>query len=189
MDRLLRHIQASFPSISQASLRLIQSSFVRVEKKKGEFLLKQGQICRHLYFLIEGMSRSYFVKDGNEITTWFGFQDEFITSYISFFSNVPSYESIDMMSDGVLYQIAYEQLMDKRNQSVELEKVVNYFSIQYTIQLENRLLMLQTQSAAEKYRLIMQQEPHLIQHIPSKHLASYLGISRETLSRIRSGIY
>ena len=188
MDQLLNHIQANLPDVSAEALTIISDSCTTVDRKKGELLLEQGQICRHLYFLVEGMTRSFFVRDGNDITTWFSFRNDFITSFTSFFPKKTSYESIEMLSDGVLCQIGYEQLISDRPRSAEIERVINHFTVQYTIQLENRLLMLQTNTAAEKYQAILKLEPNLVRHIPGKHLASYLGITRETLSRIRSAI-
>ncbi|MEL6592460.1 MAG: Crp/Fnr family transcriptional regulator, partial [Bacteroidota bacterium] len=121
-------------------------------------------------------------------TTWFSFQNDFITSFTSFYPQEPRYESIEMLSDGVLYQISAEGLSWLRSQSAEVERLVHQLSVQYTIQLERRLFLIQTHTASEKYRLIMEQQPHLIQLIPNKFLASYLGVTRETLSRIRSSI-
>ena len=156
--------------------------------EKGEKLLAQGDICKNLYFLVDGICRSYSLKDGNDITTWFSFKNDFITSFTSFFPKEPSYENIELLSDCTFYQISYDRLLRIKDGSIEIERVLNHFSLLYTIQLEKRLFLIQTHTATEKYKKIIQQEPQLIRLISSKHLASYLGISRETLSRIRSSI-
>ncbi|MBX2870833.1 MAG: Crp/Fnr family transcriptional regulator [Saprospiraceae bacterium] len=167
---------------------MLENSFQKREKKKGDLLLRQGDTCKDLYFLSEGISRSFSIKDGLDITTWFSFKNDFVTSFTSLFPKEPSYESIEMLTDGELYQISYHQLLEIQNRSREIERALNYFSLLYTVQLEKRLFVIQTHTAAEKYKMIVQQEAHLIQYIPNKHLASYLGITRETLSRIRSRI-
>ena len=188
MNQLIAYIKSSIPNLSEEALKTIEQSFVRQERKKGDLLLVQGDICKNLYFLSEGICRSYSIKDGNDITTWFSFKNDFITSFTSFFPKELSYENIEMLSDGLLYQISHHHFFNMRHQSIEIERVINYFIVLYTIQVEKRLFLIQTHSAAEKYKLILQQEPHLVQFIPNKHLASYLGITRETLSRIRSSI-
>ncbi|MEM9723777.1 MAG: Crp/Fnr family transcriptional regulator [Bacteroidota bacterium] len=188
MNSLITFIQANLPDISKNAIQIIEDSFVQKNWKKGALLLSQGDVCKNLYFLSEGICRSFSTKDEEEITTWFSFTNDFITSFTSFFPRVPSYESIEMLSDGMLYQISYERLHAIRSASLEIERSINYFSLLYTIQLEKRLFLIQTLTASEKYKAILQHEPHLIQHISNKHLASYLGITRETLSRIRSGI-
>ncbi|NET31216.1 MAG: Crp/Fnr family transcriptional regulator [Cyanothece sp. SIO1E1] len=188
MNPLTQYIRSQVSSFSGEAADILEQSFRKKEKKKGDVLLRQGDTCKDLYFLSEGISRSYSIKDGLDITTWFSFKSNFVTSFTSFFPKEPSYESIEMLTDGVLYQISYHQLLEIQTRSREIERAINYFSLLYTVQLEKRLFIIQTHSAKEKYQLILQQEPHLIQHIPNKHLASYLGITRETLSRIRSGI-
>lgn len=188
MNPLTAYICRQNTSLGEEAIELLERSFRKAEKKKGDILLHQGDTCKDLYFLSEGISRSYSIRDGLDITTWFGFKNDFVTAFASFFPKEPSYESIEMLTDGVLYQISYHQLLEIQNQSREIERAINYFSLLYTVQLEKRLFVIQTHSAKEKYKLILQQQPHLIQHIPNKYLASYLGITRETLSRIRSSI-
>ncbi|MEL6192353.1 MAG: Crp/Fnr family transcriptional regulator [Bacteroidota bacterium] len=188
MNPLSTYIQSILPKISEDSLAVIEETFQLEERGKGELLLRQGEVCKDLYFLADGICRSYSIKDGNDITTWFSFKDDFITSFTSFFPKEPSYESIEMLNDGTLYRISYEKLIDIRESSREFERMINLFSLQYTVRLEKRLFHLQTQTASEKYQLILSQQPHLVKFIPNKHLASYLGISRETLSRIKSSI-
>jgi len=186
MNQLITYIKSNVPRLSAEAKEGIEKGFVRQDKKKGTLLLRQGEVCRHLYFLAHGICRSCSLKDGEEITTWFSFKNDFITAFTSFFPKVASYESIELMSDATLYRISYEQLMNTRNRSIEIERLINHFSLLYTIQLEKRLFQIQTLTATEKYQLILQEEPHLVQLIPNKYLASYLGITRETLSRIRS---
>ena len=188
MNQLVTYIQSVAPRLNPEALERIGLAFRPIHKEKGELLLAQGDVCKDLYFLVEGICRFYSLKDGTEVTNWFSFKNDFITSFSSFFTKSPSYESIEMLTDGSLYQISYQKLAELQESAIEIERLINYFSNLYTVQLENRILFLQTMTAAEKYQMILKEEPHLIQHIPNKHLASYLGITRETISRIRSSI-
>lgn len=188
MVQFEKYLLSIFPDINRDTLSLLIHSFVRQEKKKGDLLLRQGEPCRNLYFVSEGICRSFSEKEGNDITTWFSFKNDFITSFTSFFTDDPSYESIEMLSDGVLYQISHHKFFNPRTPSLELEQMISHFKLVYTLDLEKRLFFLQTLSATERYKQVLEQQPHLIQLIPNKHLASYLGITRETLSRIRANI-
>lgn len=188
MHPILLYITSAFPHLSPETQEIIEQAFVPIAKKKGDLLLRQGAIAKTVFFLSEGMTRSFSYREGQDITTWFSFKNDFVTSFTSFFPREASYESIEMLSDGQLFQISYQKMMEVKTQSAEIERIIHYFSNLYTIQLEKRLFVIQTHSAAEKYQLILRQEPHLIQSIPNKYLASYLGITRETLSRIRAGI-
>ncbi|MEM6348604.1 MAG: Crp/Fnr family transcriptional regulator [Bacteroidota bacterium] len=188
MNPLLSFINTNVSKLSGETLGILEEAFVRRKVKKGERFLSQGETCRHLYFLAEGICRSYSLKEDIDITTWFSFKDEFFTSFTSFFPDEPSYENMEMLTDGIVYQISKAVFDEIRTQSIEIERVINHFSLLYTIQLEKRLFLIQTYTAREKYELLLQQEPHLVQFVSNKHLASYLGITRETLSRIRSSI-
>ena len=186
MNPLIQHLLTQFPHLSQESIQLIRQSYTPIHKKKGEYLLTEGQVARKLFFVAQGLCRYFTNKDGQEITTWFGFENEFVTSFTSFFPKEPSYESIVALTDCELYQIDANTYQSMRQDSIELERLSNFFITQYTVQLEQRLYVIQTKTAAEKYQHILEHHPHFIQQIPNKYLASYLGITRETLSRIRS---
>lgn len=188
MHPLAKHIQNTFPELSHPTLQVLETVFQERHFRKGERLLNQGTICRDMYFITEGITRSYSIKGDQDITTWFSFPNQFITSFTSFIAQEASYESIEMLTDGVLFRIGRDTLAQIQASSGEISRIVQYFIQQYAIQLEKRLFLIQTHSAAEKYQAILDQEPHLVRDIPNKYLASYLGITRETLSRIRSRI-
>lgn len=189
MEQLILHLKSHFPFLSQEALTKIESSFSYTEKKKGDILLKSGQVCKNLFFISEGICRYFAIKEGKDISTWFGFENEFVTSFTSFFPKKPSYESIELLTDSILYKIDFQSYQDMIKSSIELERVTYFFITLYTMQLEERLNVMQTKNAMEKYEHILEKHPHIIQQIPNKHLASYLGITRETLSRVRAKIH
>ena len=179
-------IAAQVGGISAQAAALLNGQLALAQKPKGQLLVRQGQVATRLYFLVTGSCRYYATKGSQEVTTWFGFSNEFVTPYISFFKQQPSYESIELMEDSSFFKISHHKLQQLRQQSAEVERIVNHFNMAYTIQLEERLFVLQTSTAKEKYQHMLTQHPQLVQRIPSKHLASYLGITRETLSRMRA---
>lgn len=188
MTSLENLIISSLPQISRSDAEQIVGAFDEVKEEKGKVILQQGSVCRYLYFLVDGVCRYYTNKGGNEVTTWFGFKNNFVTSFTSFFPGVQSYETIKLLTDCTLYRIHADKFEELKSSLSSFQEIVLHFITQYTVQLERRLLMIQTQTAAEKYQHILQNEPELILQIPNKDLASYLGVSRETLSRIRSSV-
>lgn len=183
---LQSRLMVDFGPLSQSLLDQIDEAVQKEERKKGERLVRQGDVASTLYFLVKGSCRCYTLKDGKDITNWFAFDQEFITPFTSFFPQKPSYESIELLEDAQLIRFDHRRFQSLRQGNPEFEKLVNHFITQYTIQLEERLLIMQTYTAKEKHQYLLQQFPQLVQRIPVKHLASFLGISRETLSRMRA---
>ena len=96
MDQLLNHIKNYYPLSEEAQIAL-QDCFEQVVLSKNEYLLTEGKISRHLYFLEQGALRGYYNLDGKEITHWFGFEDDFVTSFHSFITQEPAVENIQLL--------------------------------------------------------------------------------------------
>ncbi|MBS1607550.1 MAG: Crp/Fnr family transcriptional regulator [Bacteroidetes bacterium] len=153
---------------------------------KNDYLLHEGKICRHLYFLEKGALRGYYILDGKEITHWFGFEQDFVTSFHSFITQAPAVENIQLLEGSILWAISKEKLSRLFNQYHEIERLVRIAYEKYYIRLEERFVNAQFKSATERYEGLLQTRPYILERIPLGHIASYLGISQETLSRIRS---
>ena len=107
MNPLITHLRKHIPDIDPDVLNNISSIITKESVSKGDFLLKQGDICKHLYFTESGIIRCFSLKDGMDITTWFSFKNEFITSFTSFFPKVPSYENMELLTDATLLKISF----------------------------------------------------------------------------------
>lgn len=139
-----------------------------------------------MYFLETGSLRGYYNLDGKEITHWFGFENDFITSFHSFITQQPAIESIQLLENSTLWSISKEALTGLYNQHHEIERLVRIVYEQYYIRLEERYVNAQFKTATERYEELLQQRPHIVERVSLGHIAAYLGISQETLSRIRS---
>jgi CRP-like cAMP-binding protein len=161
--------------------------FEEVVLNKNEFLLREGNVCRFLYFLQKGAARGYYLLDGKEITHWFAFEDDFVTSFFSFITRQPAVENIQMLEGSVLWSISKDTLAQLFNQFHDIERLVRIVTEKYYIRLEERFVNAHFKTASERYENLLQQAPHILERVPLGHIASYLGISPETLSRTRSG--
>lgn len=186
MNQLVSFLKTQFPDLSQEATEKLEENFTRVEGRKDKILLREGDVSKNIFFIAEGVCRYFINKDGKDISTWFSFENEFVTSFTSFFPKTVSRESIELLTDTILYKIEAQKYAALMRSSIELERVSHFFVIAHAFQLEERLYIFQTKSASEKYEYILKKHPHIIQRIPNKHLASYLGMTRETLSRVRS---
>jgi CRP-like cAMP-binding protein len=156
------------------------------ELPKDSILLEQGQICNHLHFLVEGAVRYYYHRDDKEITSGFKFEGDFINSFYSFISRKPSKESIILMSDCKLVTISYDSLQYLYSKDSVWNRLGRLSIESYYIQLEEHFFSLQSQTASERYDHLLQQYPDILKRVKLGHLASYLGVTQETLSRIRA---
>ncbi len=185
MQHLLTHITHYYPLSTEAK-NALQHCFEKVMLAKNEYLLNEGQVCRHLYFLEHGALRGFYNLDGKEITHWFGFENDFVTSFHSFTTREPAVENIQLLEGSILWAISKDTVADLFNQYHEIERLVRIAYEKYYIRLEERFVNAQFKTARERYENLLQQTPHILERVPLGCVASYLGISQETLSRIRS---
>ena len=174
---------ASFDKSTQAFLKKIET----VKRfKKGEVLLSEGMVCRRSFHIVSGIARKYYLKDGKELTTEFFFEDDLAVAFGSYTFQQPSLEFIDCLTDVEVRVTRYEDWEAAKKQFpclVELDLLLT--EIHAGI-LEEDLRDLRILSATERYEKLIAQAPYLLQYIKLTHIASYLGISLETLSRIRA---
>lgn len=163
----------------------LHDCFEQVVLSKNEYLLAEGKTCRHLYFLESGALRGLYNLEGKEITHWFAFAPEFVTSFHSYITGRPAVESIQLLEGSVLWRIAKEKVVQLMNRHHDVERLVRIAYENYYIRLEERFVNAQFKTASERYAALLQQTPHIVERVPLGYIASYLGISQETLSRIR----
>ncbi len=167
-------------------LELLENSCTQIEAEKGQIILQEAKTAQKLYFVAQGLLCGKLNRGGKEIINWFATENQFVTSMYSFISQKPSYESIQALEKCLLYEITYDNLQMLYKQIPTFEKLGRILTEQYYIQLEERTLSLQYLSANEKYKQFLEKESELYQRISLGQLSSYLGISQETLSRIRA---
>lgn len=166
----------------------MQTSFEQIVLSKNEFLVKEGKICRHLYFMEAGALRGFYNLEGKEITYWFAFEGDFVTSFHSFITQQLAIENIQLLEGSILWSISREKLDRLMDQYHEIERIVRIAYENYYLRLEERFVNSQFKTAAERYEQVLQNNSRLMERVPLGYLASYLGISQETLSRIRGRI-
>ena len=185
MQQLLNHIKA-YHRLGTEAENALQDCLTQISLNKNEMLLTQGNVCRHLYFLETGALRGFYNLDGKEITHWFGFEKDFVTSFHSFITGEPAVENIQLIEGCTLWAIGKETLTELFNHHHEIERLMRIAYEKYYIRLEERFVNAQFKTATERYEELIIQSPHIIERVPLGYIASYLGISQETLSRIRS---
>ena len=185
MQQLLKQITDYFPLSSEAQ-NALHDCFEKITLAKNEYLLTENQICRQLYFLEKGALRGFYTVDGKEITHWFGFENDFVTSFHSFITQEPSVEHIQLLEGSILWAIDKDKLTALFDRFHEIERLTRIVYEKYYIRLEERYVNAQFKTARERYENLLMQTPYILERVPLGLIAAYLGISQETLSRIRS---
>ena len=156
--------------------------------RKNEEVLREGKTCQYLYYVRSGMLGGYYLHDDKQICNWISVEHEFATSYYSFISRKPSHETIVSMEDTTVQQISYERMTELYQRFPETERAGRLILEEYYMRLEERLISIQFKSARERYTHFAATRPELVKRAPLGWIASYLGMSQETLSRIRAEI-
>lgn len=154
--------------------------------KKGSFLLSMDETCKKSYVLESGIARKYYLNDGKEITTELFFKDDIAISLHSYVQQIPSREFIQAITAVSVTVTDYQAFQVLKTQYPVLMELDLMMTEYYAIWLEDRLFQFHTLTATARYVHLLQKQPQIIQYIPLTYIASYLGISLETLSRIRA---
>ena len=187
LDKLITIIN-QFANISEQAKNELFDIVSMKGFDKGSYIVEQGKACKHLYFIKSGFLRGFYYQDGKEITSWFASENDVVTSMYSFISQKPSFETIEVLEDSNLFVISYENVQFLFKKYPEFNLIGRLLTEKYYIELEERTMSLQFQTATERYLKLLQQQPQLLQKASLGMIASYLGISQETLSRIRKKI-
>lgn len=176
-------------ALSKEDIAPAERLFKPVDIKKGQHLLVKGQIADRLFFINKGCLRLYYSNENLSMATRFmAFEHTFLTSIVSFISRNPSAEYIEAVEESQLLAITHQDFFRLRSQMPVWDKVYVYILEYGLTVINNRLSGLITQNATERYRNLLRDNPELIQRLSNVNLASYLNISPETLSRIKSNL-
>jgi CRP-like cAMP-binding protein len=155
---------------------------------KRELLLKEGETCHHIYFIRKGIVRGFLREGSKDITTWITAENELVSSISTWDIPRPVTENIQVLEDADLYVMPLEALRNLFIRYPEFNIVVRKLLQRYYADAENRAFIARLTKAENKYRYFLKAHPALVNRVPLKYIASYLGMTLETLSRIRKKI-
>lgn len=185
MKELIQKVKSSIDLSPEAEAYLFTIS----EKKtyaKGRNLIQEGQNVNKIYFVIEGCLRSYCIdKNGKEHTLQFAIKDWWISDYISNYNNKAAILTIECLKDTVVIEFNAKKLNEILTVFPEFEPFKRNLLERHIVSLHQRILNQMQLTAAERYDLFLTQYPDIEQYTRNYHIASYLGITQESLSRVR----
>ncbi|MCC7402652.1 MAG: Crp/Fnr family transcriptional regulator [Chitinophagaceae bacterium] len=177
-----------FHSLSDPAVKYLKEILFPVSFKKGELLLKAGDLCNHVYFIKKGVIRG-FIKEGiKDITTWITAENEMVTSISCLDHRELNEENMQAVEDCDAYAISYSGLENLYLKFPEFNIVVRKILQRYYKDAEDRAFIVRLTNAETKYLYFLKRYSHLTNRVPLKYIASFLGITLETLSRVRKKI-
>jgi CRP-like cAMP-binding protein len=187
-DALFKYFNAyKFESFTGSEIDLIESCFKPRKFKKKQFFLQEGEVCNYAAFIVKGAMRKYVVDEKGEehiirlcIENWWVFEHE------SARDGTPSNYFIDAWEDSECLVISKDDLLDLQIQIPAISRLMIILESNFAIALQNRINAANSLSAEERYRDFEKNRPEFLRRFPQHIVASYLGINRETLSRIRN---
>lgn len=184
IDRLLDQLYP-LPDNSKLTLKI---NIQEATFTKGATLLKADRIEKTIYFIKKGLARAYSNNGNGEVTFWFGKEGDTIVSMKSYVENQKGYEDIELLEDCELYVLKSDNLQQLFKDDIHIANWGRKFAERELIKTEERLISLQFKNATERYLELLENNPDLIRRVQLGHIASYLGITQVSLSRIRAEI-
>lgn len=182
---LLRKYVSQFITFSEEEWQMHQALLTRRFLKKGEFLLRAGEVCDHITFINKGLFRTYMIINDDEVTSNFAFEGNYITEYTSFVSRQPTIDNIVAMEDAEILQMSYNDIQIAYDKAPVWQKFGRLMAEYVLTFISSRNKSLLFNTPEELYLKLMKERPKVIERIPQHYIASYLGIKPESLSRIR----
>ncbi len=181
-------VNSRFPEMTEEGRLLLENILICKEIQKGELILNEGEICHDIIFVGKGMLRQFYYKNGKDVTEHFSYEGCTVMCIESLLKQEPTRLMVEALETSTIYLLPYHTLLNLIERSAE----INLF---YRRVLEYSLIVSQVkadswrfETARERYHLLQKNHPEIIKRAPLSHIASYLLMTPETLSRVRAGI-
>jgi CRP-like cAMP-binding protein len=181
----IRQRLLQFLPFAENEIQAISECLRPVSFKKGELLLKEGEVFRQVLFIKQGLLRVYYLHEGKEIIRQFFFENGFVTEYESFLGQKPSYYFIDAVEDTEALTLSHHDYLMLTDTYVNFLRFAKMFAENVVQHVGARYMSIIRDDAKTRYLQLIKERPKVIQRVPQYMIASYLGITPEALSRIR----
>ncbi len=180
-------VNSRFPEMTPEGRKILENLAERRDLNKGEMLIHQGQVSRHIVFVAKGMLRQYYFKNGKEVTEHFSYEGCILMCIESLLKQEPTRLVAETLEPATVYLLPYDRLLklseDIREINIFYRKILEFSLITSQIKADSWRF----ETARERYNLLMKTYPEVIKRAPLSHIASYLLMTPETLSRVRAG--
>jgi len=187
MDLFKKHLQENF-SLTDEEWNSIHDYFEPIILKKNEYFVREGKVCRRLAFIAEGVLRLCMERDGLDITCYFVSENGFVGDPDSFYKRQPSDKNAQALTDCLLMGFSLDNLHKICAECPRFEDIMKLIDHRVMMGLMAQRDFIQHADASAKYQHFIEHYPHILQRVPLSHVASFLGITQQSLSRLRKEI-
>lgn len=188
MEEFIRTIRDVYP-LSDKAVKILIENTEKVILPKGFLLIEAGKVERYTYFIIQGLARGFFYQHDKDITIWFASSGMALLSMNAYvYGGGVGYENIELLEECTLLRIENKCLDALFEENIELTNLGRKMSDIVILKLEKIFMERNFVPAAQRYHTLVANEPEILKKVPLRHIASYLGISQVSLSRIRAGV-
>jgi len=181
-----RELARRYSTMTHDELDMLESIIVPMKFAKGETILGEGDICRHIYWIVKGLIRQYYFKNGKELTEYLATENTICMSIESLFKEEPSRQIIQAIEPTIVFTLPMHELEAISMKSVNIQMLYRKILEESLIISQHHADMLRFESAQDRYRRLVKNNPQLILRAPLVYIASYLQMTPETLSRVRT---
>ncbi|HJH64970.1 MAG TPA: Crp/Fnr family transcriptional regulator [Bacteroides mediterraneensis] len=172
--------------LSASESEQLLAQMERLTYRKGEHIVREGERNSSLYLVAQGIWRGHYLRDGVDISLWFASEGDTLFSSWSYVADRPSLTSIEAMSDSTVFRISKQKMETFFASSIAFANIGRVIFERQFLDMENWMINGGAAQAKQRYLALLEQNPELLQHVPLKHIASYLMITPQSLSRIRA---
>ena len=187
INELLKFL-SRYTELSEEEIQFVKENTPIRKVEKNHVLLQEGKISREFYFIVEGCVRLYYLSNGEEKTAYFYTENMFVSSYESFTRQIPAKHNLVTLEDTSLAVFSVDSVPEFLGFSKKFEFLARVIMEEELSTYQKIISSFITQNAEERYLATLKNDPKLLQRIPQHQIATYLGVSPETLSRIRKRI-
>ena len=181
-----RELARRYSTMTHDELDVLESILVPMKFQKGEIILKEGDICDRIYWVTKGLVRQFYYKNGKELTEYMATENNIVMSIESLFKEEPSNQQIQALEPTILFTLPKKLLEREAVRNVNIQMLYRKILEESLIISQIHADMLRFESAQERYAKLVKSSPQLVLRAPLVYIASYLQMTPETLSRVRT---
>ena len=176
-----RELARRYSTMTHDELDVLESILVPMRFQKGDFILKEGEVCTNIYWVVKGLVRQFYIKNGKELTEYMAAENTMFMSIESLFKEQPSHQQIHALEPTIIFALEREAV-----RNVNIQMLYRKILEESLMIAQIRADMLRFESAPERYAKLVKRSPQLVLRAPLVYIASYLQMTPETLSRVRT---